>query len=44
MKPHNKAVALANTMTGLNEDDMFGFRYVLWPYVKNSLWNIDGRI
>jgi class 3 adenylate cyclase len=44
MKPHNKAVALANTMTGLSEDDMFGFRYVVWPYVKNALWNMDGRI
>jgi class 3 adenylate cyclase len=44
MKPHNKAVALANTMTGLSEDDMFGFRYVVWPYVKNALWNVDGRI
>lgn len=44
VKPHNKAVSLANTMTGLNEADIFGFRYVVWPYVKNALWNVDGRI
>lgn len=44
MKPHNKAVALAHSMTGLNEDDIFGFRYVVWPYVKKALWNVDGRI
>ncbi|HEV8539270.1 MAG TPA: hypothetical protein VGR15_10180, partial [Bacteroidota bacterium] len=44
IKPHNKAIAVANTFTGLNQDDIYGFRYVVWPYVKNSLWNIDGRI
>ncbi len=44
IKPHNKAVSLANTLTGLSEDDIYGFRYVIWPYVKNALWNIDGRI
>jgi class 3 adenylate cyclase len=44
IKPHNKAVAMANSMTGLNQDDIFGFRYVLWPYVKNALWNVDGRL
>lgn len=44
VKPHNKSVALANSMTGLNEDDIFGFRYVIWPYVKSALWNTDGRI
>ena len=44
IKPHNKAIALASSFTGLNEDDIYGFRYVVWPYVKDSLWNVDGRI
>jgi class 3 adenylate cyclase len=43
MKPHNKAIALASKFTGLSEDDVFGFRYVVWPYVKNALWKLDGR-
>ena len=43
MKPHNKAVAMANKFTGLHEDDIYGFRYVIWPYVKDALWNVDGR-
>ncbi|HUL44208.1 MAG TPA: adenylate/guanylate cyclase domain-containing protein [Bacteroidota bacterium] len=43
MKPHNKAVAMASKFTGLHEDDIFGFRYLTWPYVKNALWNVDGR-
>ena len=43
MKPHNKAVAMASKFTGLHEDDVFGFRYVVWPYVKDALWNVDGR-
>src|ERR1043166_3093439 len=44
VRPHNKAIAMANTLTGLHEDDTYGFRYVVWPYVKKALWNIDGRI
>ncbi|MBI4549066.1 MAG: adenylate/guanylate cyclase domain-containing protein [Ignavibacteriae bacterium] len=43
-KPHNKAISMAHTFTGLQEDDIFGFCYVTWPYVKNSLWNVDGRV
>lgn len=44
LKPHNKAIALANTFTGLTEDDVFGFRYVVWPYVRDALWHTDGRM
>jgi class 3 adenylate cyclase len=43
VKPHNKAIAIANKLTGLLEDDIFGFRYVVWPYVKDALWHVDGR-
>lgn len=44
VKPHNKAIAMANTFTGLHEDDIFGFRYVIWPYVRDALWRTDGRM
>jgi class 3 adenylate cyclase len=43
MKPHNKAVAMASKFTGLHENDVFGFRYLVWPYVKDALWVVDGR-
>lgn len=43
IKPHNKAVAMANKFTGLHQEDIFGFRYVVWPYVKDALWRVDGR-
>lgn len=43
VKPNNKAIALADKFTGLTENDMFGFRYVTWPYVKDALWKVDGR-
>jgi class 3 adenylate cyclase len=44
IKPHNKAIAVASRFTGMHEDDMFNFRYVIWPYVKDALWHVDGRI
>jgi class 3 adenylate cyclase len=44
IKPNNKAVSLADKFTGLHEEDVFGFQYVTWPYVKDALWKIDGRI
>lgn len=44
VKPNNKAVSLADRFTGLHEDDVFGFQYVTWPYVKDALWKVDGRI
>jgi adenylate cyclase len=44
LKPNNKAVSLADKFTGLHEEDVFGFQYVTWPYVKDALWKIDGRI
>ncbi len=43
IKPNNKSIALADKFSGLHEDDVFGFRYVVWPYVKQALWKIDGR-
>ncbi|MBI3765863.1 MAG: hypothetical protein HY277_05100 [Ignavibacteriales bacterium] len=43
MKPHNKAIAIASKLTGLQEDDIFGFRYVVWPFVRDALWKADGR-
>ena len=43
LKPHNKAIAIASKFTGLQEDDIFGFRYVGWPYVRDALWKTDGR-
>jgi class 3 adenylate cyclase len=43
LRPNNKAVAVASKFSGLNENDVFGFRYVVWPYVKNALWRVDGR-
>lgn len=44
IKPNNKAVSLADKFTGLHVDDVFGFQYVTWPYVKDALWKVDGRI
>lgn len=43
VKPNNKAIALADKFTGLTENDIFGFRYVTWPYIKDALWKVDGR-
>jgi len=43
VKPNNKSIALADKFTGLHENDIFGFRYVTWPYVKDALWRVDGR-
>ena len=44
IRPHNKAIAMASKFTGLQEDDVFNFRYVVWPYVKDALWHVDGRV
>ncbi len=44
IKPNNKAVSLADKFTGLHVEDVFGFQYVTWPYVKDALWKVDGRI
>ncbi len=44
VKPNNKAVSLADKFTGLHVEDVFGFQYVTWPYVKDALWKVDGRI
>ena len=44
IRPHNKAIAMASRFTGLQEDDVFHFRYLVWPYVKDALWFVDGRI
>jgi class 3 adenylate cyclase len=43
LPPNDKAKAIANKLTGLHINDMAGFRYIVWPYVKNSLWRFDGR-
>ena len=43
VKPNNKAIALADKFTGLTENDIFGFRYVTWPYIKDALWKVDGK-
>lgn len=43
VKPNNKSVAMASKFTGLQDDDIFGFRYLVWPYVKDALWKVDGR-
>lgn len=43
VRPHNKAVAMASKFTGLQEDDVYGFRYIIWPYVMDALWKVDGR-
>ncbi|HLB00367.1 MAG TPA: adenylate/guanylate cyclase domain-containing protein [Bacteroidota bacterium] len=44
IRPHNKSISMADRFTGLHEDDVFGFQYVTWPYVKDALWKIDGRL
>ena len=43
LKPNNKSIAMASKFTGLNESDMFGFHYIVWPYIKDALWKVDGR-
>jgi class 3 adenylate cyclase len=44
VRPHDKALTLARTFSGLHDDDILGFRYVTWPYVMEALWKHDGRI
>ncbi len=41
--PNEKAQAIAGKLTGMNANDIAGFRYIVWPYVKKSLWEVDGR-
>jgi class 3 adenylate cyclase len=41
--PNEKSLAVAGKLTGLHGADMRGFRYVVWPYVKDTLWHVDGR-
>ena len=42
--PNNKAINMASKFSGLSETDIYGFRYVVWPYVKDALWRVDGRV
>ncbi len=44
LEPNEKASIVAQKFTGLSENDIQGFQYVVWPYVMNSLWNVDGRL
>lgn len=41
--PNEKSKAMAVKLTGLQNSDIGGYRYVVWPYVKDSLWHVDGR-
>ncbi len=43
LSPNEKSVAIAQKFTGMHEDDISGFRYIIWPYIKDALWNVDGR-
>ena len=43
LEPNEKAGMVAKKFTGLLEDDINGFCYVVWPYVKKALWKVDGR-
>ncbi len=43
LAPNDKAKVMANKLAGLHSADVTGFRYVVWPYVKDSLWHVDGR-
>ena len=43
LSPNEKSVAIAQKFTGMHEDDISGFRYIVWPYIKDALWNVDGR-
>jgi class 3 adenylate cyclase len=42
LEPNDKSRALAGKLAGLQSADMKGFRYVVWPYVKDALWHVDG--
>ena len=43
VEPNDKASQVAQRFTGLHEDDIRGFQYVVWPYIKDALWKVDGR-
>src|SRR5258708_36350812 len=43
LRPHNKAVAVASKFSGVDESAVFGFRHVVWPYVKNALLPVGRR-
>lgn len=44
LNPTEKAISIAQKFTGLQSEDASEFRYVVWPYVQNRLWKVDGRI
>ena len=41
--PNEKSLMFAQRLTGLHQNDITGFRYVVWPYITKALWNVDGR-
>ncbi len=43
LEPNEKATLIARKFTGLHEDDIRGFHYVIWPYIREALWQVDGR-
>lgn len=43
LAPNDKAKTMANKLAGLQSSDITGFQYVVWPYVKEALWHVDGR-
>ncbi|HZY10198.1 MAG TPA: adenylate/guanylate cyclase domain-containing protein [Bacteroidota bacterium] len=43
LQPTEKSTLIAQKLTGLHAADIMGFQYVVWPYLMNSLWKVDGR-
>ena len=43
LQPNDKSLAMAGKLAGLQSLDVTGFRYVVWPYVRDALWKVDGR-
>lgn len=43
-EPEEASIALAHRLTGLRHEDVFGFRYISWPYLQKTLWKTNGHI
>ena len=44
IEPTEKSLSVANTLRGIDKVDLAGYRYVVWPYMRDKLWKTDGRI
>ncbi len=44
LRPTENALKVAAEMKGLSDRDKTDFRYIIWPYNQDHLWETDGRL